>query len=100
MQDITLDNDCDLVFKNGDFLSSNTDQQHLEIILLSHKGAFKEFPILGVGITDYIKSPEVLSRLRLENEINKQLEYDNFYAKEIDVNDLENIQIDGTYNNQ
>lgn len=97
MEDFKLDENKDLSFKNGDFHIGDTDQQNLELILLSHKGSFKEFPILGVGITDYLKSPEIISRLRLENEINNQLEYDNFTITEVDVNNLEDITIDGNY---
>ncbi len=97
MEDFKLDESKDLAFKNGDFLIENTDQQNIELLLLSHKGSFKEHPILGVGITDYLKSPEIISRLRLENEISNQLEYDNFIIKDVDVNNLENIHIDGDY---
>ncbi|CAL2055442.1 hypothetical protein [Tenacibaculum sp. 190524A05c] len=97
MEDFKLDDNKDLSFNKGDLNIDNTDQQNIELILLSHKGSFKEFPILGVGITDYLKSPEIISRLRLENEINNQLEYDNFEIKEVDVNNLENIIIDGNY---
>ena len=97
MEDFKLDNNKDLSFNKGDLNIDNTDQQNIELILLSHKGSFKEFPILGVGITDYLKSPEIISRLRLENEISNQLEYDNFEIKEVDVNNLENIVIDGNY---
>ncbi|WP_028888351.1 hypothetical protein [Tenacibaculum ovolyticum] len=97
MEDFKLNEEMDLVFENGDFSIEDTDQQNIELILLTHKGSFKEYPILGVGITDYLKSPEIISRLRLENEINNQLEYDNFTIKEVDVNNLENIHIDGNY---
>ncbi|CAL2094715.1 hypothetical protein [Tenacibaculum sp. 190524A05c] len=97
MEDFKLDDSKDLSFNKGDLNIDNTDQQNIELILLSHKGSFKEFPILGVGITDYLKSPEIISRLRLENEISNQLEYDNFEIKEVDVNNLENIVIDGSY---
>ncbi len=97
MRDFKLDKNMDLEIKDGDFVIGDTDQQNIELILLSHKGSFKEFPILGVGITDYIRSPEIISRLRLENEINNQLEYDNFFVKDLDVNDLQNIHIDGNY---
>ncbi len=97
MKDFKLNENKDLAFTNGDFAVDNTDQQNIELILLSHKGSFKEYPILGVGITDYLKSPEIISRLRLENEISNQLEYDNFRIKEVDVNNLENIHIDGDY---
>ena len=97
MNDFKLNDDMDLEIKDGDFMTGDTDQQNIELILLSHKGSFKEYPILGVGITDYLKSPEIMSRLRLENEISNQLEYDNFFIKDVDVNDLENIHIDGNY---
>lgn len=97
MQDFKLNNNRDLDIKNGDFVTGDTDQQNIELLLLSHKGAFKEHPIVGVGITDYLKSPEIISRLRLENEISNQLEFDNFFIKDLDVNDLENIHIDGNY---
>lgn len=97
MEDFKLDDNKDLTFGIDDFNIDDTDQQNIELILLSHKGSFKEFPILGVGITDYLKSPEIISRLRLENEISNQLEYDNFEIKEVDVNNLENIIIDGNY---
>ena len=97
MDDFKLNKNMDLEIKDGDFVTGDTDQQNIELILLSHKGSFKEYPILGVGITDYLKSPEIMSRLRLENEISNQLEYDNFFTKAIDVNDLENIHIDGNY---
>lgn len=97
MEDFKLDENKDLLFENDDFLIDNTDQQNIELLLLSHKGSFKEYPILGVGISDYLKSPEIISRLRLENEISNQLEYDNFNIKEVDVNNLENIHIDGNY---
>ncbi|QOG04328.1 hypothetical protein [Flavobacterium sp. MDT1-60] len=81
----------------GDFAIKDSDQQHIEHLLLSQKGSYKEFPILGVGIKKYINSPDATSRLRLENEIDKQLSYDNFYVKTLDVNDLQNIKIDGNY---
>jgi len=89
--------DDDLLIANGDFAINYADQQNIEHILLSRKGSFKEFPILGVGISQYINSPDVTSRLRLENEIDKQLLYDNFYVKTLDVNNLQNIKIDGNY---
>jgi len=97
MNDFKLNKNIDLEIRNGDFVTGDTDQQNIELLLLSHKGAFKEHPILGVGITDYLKSPEIISRLRLENEISNQLEFDNFFVKDLDVNDLENIHIDGEY---
>ena len=95
MKDFIIDED--LLITDGDFAIKAADQQNIEHILLSQKGSYKEFPILGVGITKYINGPDTTSRLRLENEIDKQLAYDNFYVKTLDVNDLQNIIIDGNY---
>ncbi|MEW5675598.1 hypothetical protein ABGT15_04740 [Flavobacterium enshiense] len=95
MKDFILEED--LLIEDGDFAVKFADQQNLEHLLLSEKGSYKEFPVLGVGIKKYINSPDATSRLRLENEIDKQLSYDNFYVKVLDVNDLQNIKIDGNY---
>ncbi|MFG4004806.1 hypothetical protein ACHRV1_05030 [Flavobacterium aquidurense] len=95
MKDFIIDDD--LLITDGDFALKQADQQNIEHLLLSQKGSYKEFPILGVGIKKYINSPDATSRLRLENEIDKQLSYDNFFVKTLDVNDLQNIKIDGNY---
>jgi hypothetical protein len=95
MKDFIIDED--LLIIDGDFAIKNADQQNIYHLLLSQKGSYKEFPILGVGIKKHINSPDATSRLRLENEIDKQLTYDNFHIKTLDVNDLQNIRIDGNY---
>lgn len=95
MNDFIIEDDLEI--ENGDFRIDEASQQNLTHILLSQKGSFKEYPILGVGLTRYINSPDSTARLRLENEIDKQLIYDNFNVKTLDVNDLKNIKIDGNY---
>lgn len=95
MEDFIIEED--LLIINGDFAVKPADQQNIEHLLLTQKGSYKEFPILGVGIKNYLNSPDATSRLRLENEIDKQLAYDNFCVKTLDVNDLKNIRIDGNY---
>ncbi|MFC4636188.1 hypothetical protein ACFO3O_19935 [Dokdonia ponticola] len=95
MNDFIIEDDLEIM--NGDFCIDEASQQNLTHILLSQKGSFKEYPILGVGLTRYINSPDSTARLRLENEIDKQLIYDNFNVRTLDVNDLKNIKIDGNY---
>ena len=95
MNDFIIEDDLEIM--NGDFRIDEASQQNLTHILLSQKGSFKEYPILGVGLTRYINSPDSTARLRLENEIDKQLIYDNFNVRTLDVNDLKNIKIDGNY---
>lgn len=95
MNDFIIEDDLEI--ENGDFRIDEASQQNLTHILLSQKGSFKEYPILGVGLTRYLNSPDSTARLRLENEIDKQLIYDNFNVRTLDVNDLKNIKIDGNY---
>ena len=44
MKDIRLDDDLDLVFKDGDFAISESSIQHQKLLILSDKGEFKESP--------------------------------------------------------
>ena len=95
MDDFVIEEDIEI--KDGDFRVAEASQQNLTHILLSQKGSYKEYPILGVGLSRYINSPDSTARLRLENEIDKQLIFDNFNVTTLDVNDLKNIRIDGNY---
>ncbi len=95
MNDFIIEDDLEI--RNGDFRIDEASQQNLTHLLLSQKGSYKEYPILGVGLTRYINSPDSTGRLRLENEIDKQLIFDNFNVSTLDVNDLKNIRIDGNY---
>ena len=87
----------DLEFESGDIKTGEASQQNIAHILLSHKGAYKAHPLLGVGIEDYLKGNTAINRLRLEAEIEKQLLHDSFNVKTINVNNIENIIIDGNY---
>ncbi|MEM6830705.1 MAG: hypothetical protein AAF551_09310 [Bacteroidota bacterium] len=95
MNDFTLSDDLET--NNGDLRLAEASQQNIAHILLAHKGAYKENPLLGVGIEDYLKGNIAINRLRLEAEIEKQLIHDDFNVGIIDLTDLENITIDGNY---
>lgn len=67
----------DEIFKDGDFNIGHSDEQHIEHILLAQKGDYKQHPLLGVGIIDYLNGPRTLKeRLKIEKQIKVQLEYD------------------------
>lgn len=84
-KDILTDENGSIKFLNGDLDIGYSDEQHIEHILKAHKGDYKQYPMLGVGIADYLNSPETLkTRRQLEKEISLQLEMDS--AKEIKVN--------------
>jgi hypothetical protein len=94
-KDIILE-DNDLKIINGDFIIDNSDEQNIENILVSFKGDWKQWPLIGVGIIKYIHSPQTYSIKRtIEKEIMLQLKYDN--AKEIKVKYDDKLIIEAKY---
>lgn len=85
--DILIEDTGDLNILNGDFNVEYSDEQHVEHILLSSKGHYKQYPLIGVGIENYIKAPlNLITKQTLEREISLQLKYDK--AKNIEVSYL------------
>lgn len=96
-QDILTDN-FDLAFANGDFALGESDQQHVEHILLARPGDYKNVPWIGVGIEDYFLSPLSPAILEgLNRNIRLQLESDTAKVQEINTDVISNIQITAKY---
>ena len=84
MKDITL-NYYDLEITNGDFIiDSDSSQQETDLIINTNLGNWFQFPLVGVGIINYLASP--VNALTLSNNIKKQLVNDGFIVDDISVN--------------
>jgi hypothetical protein len=83
--DILLDEDFDLKIENGDFVIAPSDQQHIQAIVIAHKGEFKEWPLVGFGAAEYLKKSAVSKPEFLRN-LKVQLNYDNYANAEININ--------------
>ena len=82
--DILLGSDGDLSFLNGDLNLGNSDEQHIEDILVAQKGEYKQHPLIGVDLFSFLNSPiTLITRQKLEKEITLQLTSDN--AKNIEI---------------
>lgn len=92
-KDILL-NDDDLIFANGDFSIGESDQQHIQDIVFENTGAYKQFPLVGVGIINYLNSSG--AQLILGRNIKTQLETDGYRVDntKFSSNDLSNFTID------
>ena len=90
-RDIKL-TDNDLEFNNGDFIITNSDQQHIEDIVEAYTGSYKEFPLLGVGIRQYINAAG--AQAELQSIIRLQLEADGYTVNNIILGDEGQIFID------
>lgn len=75
--DILLDDDGDIaVSADGDFKVGESDDQHIELLINTYPGNWKEFPTAGVGIRDYILSAGKTNILK--RSINVQLAADGY----------------------
>ncbi|QYS86313.1 oxidase [Flavobacterium oreochromis] len=94
MNDILLDSNGDLSFKNGDLEIGYSNNQHQEHILIANKGEFREFPELGVSIVQMLDDDDYMSVLI---EAKKNLEYDGMKINNIKFEANGNLNIDGDY---
>lgn len=93
-KDILLEDNGSFKVENGDLVVDESTSQEVSLILTSFKGNWKQHPFIGVGIDNYIQSPQTASSLfELEHEIKRQLTLDNKVSK-VRVDGLENITID------
>lgn len=74
--DILLDQNGELQQDGNDVLMGDASNNYIEAIVVSDKGNFIEFPLLGVGIYKYVNSDS--SQAKIVKEIKKQLKYDVF----------------------
>lgn len=94
MQDIQLTDNYDLEIKNGDFVIADSDEQHIELLLLSFQGEWKNSPLSGCNIRT-VKNGKI-NRM-LDRHIRVQLEADGFDLEEMNISPM-GIQIKGEYN--
>lgn len=93
-QDISLDQDGDLLISNGDFDLNESDNVHIEHILIANKGHYFEHPLLGVGLVDEIHGSK--SSQELKQTIRRQLVLDKYSVKAISIDQDFKITIDAT----
>ena len=96
VKDIILDenNNYDLLFKNGDFAVSESDLQHQILVINTWLGNWKQYPLQGVGIINYLKSSGQQDTLKREMTV--KLISDGFKVNSIKLNpnDLTEYTID------
>lgn len=74
MKDILLD-DNDLKLLNGDFDSGESEMQEVALILQSVQGEWKEHPIMGPNLYQYIKAKT--DKIAIERQMRIHLALDN-----------------------
>jgi hypothetical protein len=98
----TQDNNFDLLFEDGDIVIRMSNGQHIQAILSSEKGNWREHPMLGVGIQRYLNSLNTYSEItELSRKIRLQLEADGMQVGKLELKtsskNLLNIDIIATH---
>lgn len=90
-KDVQLDNNHDLVVKNGDFVSEESDDRHVNMIILSAKGNFRFVPFLGVDIYAFLNSNAQADFLT--RNIQDNLTADGYTVKSVGYGDGTKINV-------
>ena len=85
MNGILFDTNNDIKIEKVSISIGNSDDQNAEMIIISEKGSFKEYPILGVGLLKFVKSTG--KEKQMIREIKLQLSLDNINPKNIEYVD-------------
>lgn len=93
MTDLLLTQDYDLEIKNGDFVIGDSQEQSVELLLMSNQGEFKLNPEAGCNILSAKNG--TIGRL-LDREIRVQLEADGFQLENLKITE-NGIDVSGKY---
>lgn len=94
MIDVLLDTGLDLAIEGGDFVVGDAEEQHQQLILIANKGSFRQSPLTGVNIAEYIKTGFTQVQIdALRQKIRLQFQYDGYKQSFIQINSFEDIQI-------
>lgn len=92
--DILLDSTLDFQVVNGDFLIGESDEQHIQLLLSSSPGNWKQFPFLGTDLIEDIASP--MSAQDIVAKITLAMKVDAFQNISVFANNGK-IQVSGNH---
>lgn len=75
MKDFVIDKENDVKFLNGDFDIAKSEMQEVALILQSVQGEWKESPVLGPNLYQYIKAKT--DKIAIERQMRIHLALDN-----------------------
>jgi hypothetical protein len=91
MNDFLLDADYNLQIEDGDFVMGAADLQHVQLLIDTHKGEWKQYPLTGFGKERLING---VVDGAIRREIQQQLEADGWRLRRFDTDAALNIFIE------
>lgn len=61
--DKAINNDYSLVIQNGDFVYNDQELEHAKEVIITQRGEIRQYPLVGVGLDDYVGSNITSSEL-------------------------------------
>jgi hypothetical protein len=93
---ILLDENGDIMVRNGSIVVGDASLQNQYLILIAQKGEFKEYPTFGDRISDMLHDND---ELEWKKQIREEFAKDNLKVNKIDLNlQTGDINIDAKYN--
>jgi hypothetical protein len=91
-KDIIIDSTGDMEIANGDVNVNLSDSQHIEHIITTDRGQFRQWPLVGVGLLRQING--TISQQSLRQQMKLQLESDNYNVRKIKFDPVNPLNID------
>ncbi|WP_160711296.1 oxidase [Chitinophaga solisilvae] len=96
MTDVLLNEMNDLSFADGDFLIGESTRQHQQLLLVTNMGDWREYPVVGVGLFNYLKDEDPAAVM---TDIKVQFETDGMKINFIRMDAAGTLNIDAAYGN-
>lgn len=91
--DIALNDSGDLDIIDGDFVVSESDAQHVGLLLSATKGSIRQYPEMGVGLANYVKKQNTsMAEMRRSIEVN--LKADGYQVNKLKVDSAGEFIVD------
>lgn len=94
MKDLMKDSDGDLLITGDDLVIGTSDLQHQNDLIVTEKGAIKQFPDAGAGAFKYLENDQTADLLR---EIGLQFTADGMTVEGVAIQPDGTIKVEAAY---
>lgn len=91
---LTDDTTNDILIANGDFVVGDATKQNQKRLLLSNKGAYREFPLVCVGLMFYLDDEDYNDLIR---EVRREMVKDGMTVDELAITADGSIRLNAIY---
>lgn len=94
-QDVLFGSDGKFLVENGDLVVGDSRYQHVQGLLMAHKGHYKFDPLAGIGVERFLN--DEIQESDLLREVRAGLELDGFVITALYIQEDGKLKVDGNY---